>query len=402
MKFRVRATIPAQAFDNTKQKGIVALTRNFDFDTPVDRAGTWSTRWERHAGRDVIALWVADTDFRAPPAVLEAFAERIRHGVLGYTVAPAELRLAIVERLERLYRWRVDPAWIVFLPGLVAGLHHAARVLVAPGEKVLVPRPVYHHLKRAAELAPRPYGEAPLVLHGGRWVFDEDSLKKNSDARAFYLCNPQNPGGTVFTRQELERLAELTRDQLIVSDEIHCDLILERQLRHVPIASLAPEVSRRTVTLMSPNKTFNIPSAGCAWAVIEDSDLRRKFSQEIDAHVMPSPSAFGYIGALAALREGGAWLEAQLDYLRGNRDLVEKTIGLPMAHVQATYLAWIDCSSLKIENPWEHFLKHGVALSPGSQFGDARFVRLNFGTQRQLLTEALARIKSASTPSPRG
>ena len=374
----------------------------FDFDAPVDRAGTWSTRWERHAGRDVIALWVADTDFRAPPAVLEAFAERIRHGVLGYTVAPAELREAIVERLERLYRWRVDPAWIVFLPGLVAGLHHAARVLVAPGEKVLVPRPVYHHLKRAPELAPRPYGEAPLVLHGGRWVFDEDSLKRNSDAKAFFLCNPQNPGGTVFTRPELERLAELTRDQLIVSDEIHCDLILDRQLRHLPIASLAPEISRRTVTLMSPNKTFNIPSAGCAWAVIEDAGLRRKFSQEVDAHVMPSPSVFGYLGALAAFRGGEAWLEAQLDYLRGNRDLVEKTIGLPMAHVQATYLAWIDCASLKIENPWEHFLKHGVALSPGSQFGDARFVRLNFGTQRALLKKALDRIRNASTPSPRG
>jgi putative C-S lyase len=374
----------------------------FDFDAPVDRAGTWSTRWERHAGRDVIALWVADTDFRAPPAVLEAFAERIRHGVLGYTVAPPELRQAIVERLDRLYRWRVDPAWIVFLPGLVAGLHHAARTLVPPGGRVLLPKPVYHHLKRAPELAPRPYGEAPLVLRGGRWVFDEDFLKRNSDAQAFFLCNPQNPGGTVFTRQELERLAELTRDQLIVSDEIHCDLILDRELRHVPIASLAPEISRRTVTLMSPNKTFNIPSAGCAWAVIEDSDLRKKFSQEVDAHVMPSPSAFGYLGALAALREGAAWLEAQLDYLRGNRDLVEKTIGLPMAHVQATYLAWIDCSSLKIENPWDHFLKHGVALSPGSQFGDARFVRLNFGTQRKLLEKAIERIRNASRQSPTG
>jgi cystathionine beta-lyase len=175
----------------------------------------------------------------------------------------------------------------------------------------------------------------------------------------------------------------------------------------VPIASLSPEISRRTVTLMSPNKTFNIPSAGCAWAIIEDAGLRKKFCQEVDAHVIASPSVFGYIGALAALREGEAWLAAQLDYLRGNRDLVENTIGLPMArlpmaHVQATYLAWIDCSSLKIENPCEHFLKHGVALSPGSQFGDARFVRLNFGTQRNLLREALTRIKNASTQSPTG
>jgi putative C-S lyase len=374
----------------------------FDFDQPVDRAGTGSTRWERHAGRDVIPLWVADTDFRAPPEVLDALAERVRHGVLGYTVAPEELRRAIVERLERLYGWRVEPAWIVFLPGLVAGLHHAARVLVAPGEKVLVPRPVYHHLKRAPELAPRPYGEAPLALHAGRWVFEEEAFKKNPDARAFFLCNPQNPGGTVFTRAELLRLAELTRDALIVSDEIHCDLILDRDARHVPIASLAPEISRRTVTLLSPNKTFNIPGAGCAWAVIEDAALRKKFAADVDAHVMPSPSLFGYLGALAAYRHGEAWLQAQLDYLRGNRDLVEKSIGLPMAHVQATYLAWIDCSGLGIENPWDHFLKHGVALSPGSQFGDPRFVRLNFGTQRKLLAQALERIRNASTQSPRG
>ena len=374
----------------------------FDFDAPIDRAGTWSTRWQRYAGRDVIPLWVADSDFRAPPAVLEAFAERIRHGVLGYSVAPEELRQAIVERLERLYRWRVQPAWIVFLPGVVAGLHQAARTLVAPGEKVLVPRPVYHHLKGAPELAPRPYGEAPLVLHDGRWVFEEDSLKENADAKAFFLCNPQNPGGTIFRREELSRLAELTRGMLIVSDEIHCDLLLDAGKPHLPIASLAPEISRRTVTLMSPNKTFNIPSAGCAWAVIEDPDLRRKFSAEVDAHVMPTAAVFGYIGALAAYRGGEDWLAAQLDYLRGNRDLVEKTIGLPMAHVEATYLAWIDCSSLGVENPWEHFLKHGVALSPGSQFGDARFVRLNFGTQRALLKKALERIRSASTQSPRG
>lgn len=352
----------------------------------------------------MIPLWVADSDFRAPPAVLEALAERIRHGVLGYTAPPEELRQAIVERLARLYRWRIDPAAIVFLPGVIAGLHHAARVLVAPGEKVLVPRPVYHHLKRAAELAPRPYGEAPLVLDHGRWVFEEDFLKRNSDAKAFYLCNPQNPGGTIFRRAELERLAALTGDMLIVSDEIHCDLLLDPGKPHIPIASLDPEVSRRTVTLMSPNKAFNFPAAGCAFAVIEDSVLRKKFSAEVDAHVMPSSSVFGYVAALAAYQDGQDWLTAQSEYLRGNRDLVEKSIGLPMAHVEATYLAWIDCSGL--ENPWELFLKHGVALSPGSQFGDARFVRLNFGTQRKLLTEALVRIneslKISSTQSPRG
>jgi putative C-S lyase len=375
----------------------------FDFDAAVDRSGTWSTRWERYASRDVLPLWVADMDFRAAPAVLAALEARLRHGVLGYTAAPDELRQAIVERLQRLYAWRVDPSWILFVPGLVAGLHLAARRLAAPDEHALVPKPVYHHLKRAPEFASRAFTEVPLVLQGGRWLFDEDAFRKSvrPKTRLFFLCNPQNPGGTVFRRVELERLVALSRDALIVSDEIHCDLILEPGLRHVPIASLAPEVSRRTVTLMSPSKTFNTPGVACAWAIIEDATLRASFAQELTAHVLPSPSVFGYIAALAAYREGDAWLAALLDYLRGNRDTVEKNIGLPMAHVEATYLAWIDCSSLKTD-AYEHFLKNGVALSPGAQFGEPSFVRLNFGTQRKLLEKAIDRIRTASRPSPRG
>jgi cystathionine beta-lyase len=371
----------------------------FDFDAPVDRAGTWSTRWDRYAGRDVIPLWVADSDFRAPPAVLEALAARLEHGVLGYTVPPPALLEEIMKRLQRLYAWRVEPSWIVMLPGLVAGLHHAARVLSRPGERLAMARPVYHHLKRAAELAPRPFVELPLVLSEGRWVYDEDAVRRAGPVRLFYLCNPQNPGGTVFRRAELERLAALSGDAVIISDEIHCDLVLEKGLRHVPIASLAPEISRRTVTLMSPNKTWNFPSAGCAWAVIEDTELRKKFSQDFDAHVMPSPSVFGYAASLAALRHGDEWLAAQIEYLRGNRDLVEKEIGFPVAHVEATYLAWIDCSGLGLEDPQAHFLKHGVALSPGSQFGVPRFVRLNFGTQRSVLKKALERIRNAPRPA---
>ena len=379
---------------------------DFDFDTPVDRAGTWSTRWERHAGADVIPLWVADTDFRAAPAILEALAARAAHGVFGYSTPPPELRGAIVRRMQQRYGWRIDPAWIVFIPGVVPGLHLAARHLVPADGHALIPRPVYHHFRKAMELAPRAFSEAPLVLESGRWIFDVDALKRSIHAktRAFFLCNPQNPGGTVFRRAELERLAEVTRDLVIVSDEIHCDLVLEPALKHVPIASLAPEISRRTVTLMSANKTFNIPAAGCGWAIIEDVALRGKFSSEVAAHVLGSPSVFGMAATLAALERCDDWLAALLDYLRGNRDLVEKEIGFPMAHVEATYLAWIDCSS--IADAAGLFLKNGVAVYDGAQFGDARFIRLNFGTQRSRLQEALKRISAslttASRPSPRG
>lgn len=328
--------------------------------------------------------------------------------MFGYTTPPSELRAAIAERLERLYQWRIDPSWIVFLPGVVPGLHLAARKLVPPDGHVLIPRPVYHHFKRAMELAPRAFTEVPLVLQRGRWVFDEGALKKSirPETRSLFLCNPQNPGGTVFRREELERLAELSRDLVIVSDEIHCDLVLDKALRHVPIASLAPEISRRTVTLMSANKSFNIPSAGCGWAIIENAELRGLFAADVAAHVAGSPSVFGLAATLAALRHGDEWLAAQLDYLRLNARTVEafisQTRSLSMAHVEATYLAWIDCSALEVQNPAELFLQHGVAVYPGAQFGDARFVRLNFGTQRKRLEQALERIKSASTPSPTG
>lgn len=375
---------------------------SFDFDTPADRAGTWSTRWEKYAGRDVLPLWVADTDFDAPPAVLRALRERIDRGVFGYTVPPDELREAIVERMARLYRWRIEPDWIAFLPGVVPGLHLAARHLCTPGQHAILPTPVYHHFRRAVELAPRAFTEVPLVLSAGRWVFDEDALAAAASpaSRLLSICNPQNPGGTIFTRAELERLAAFAARHglVILSDEIHCDLLLDEGRPHVPIASLSPEVSRRTVTLASPNKTFNFPGAGCAWAIIEDPALRRAFMTD-DHATVHGPSLFGYVCALAAYQGGEAWLAAQLAYLRANRDRIDRwvaaTTGLSISRTEATYLAWIDCSGLGVPDPHALFLAHGVALSPGTQFGAPQFVRLNFGTQRSRLEEALRRMSSA-------
>jgi cystathionine beta-lyase len=374
----------------------------FDFDSPVKRRGTWSTRWERYPA-DVIPLWVADTDFRAPPAVLAAIARRAAHGVLGYTTPPAELRDAVIERMQRLYGWRVEPGWIVFVSGVVPGLHLAARHLTRPDEHALVPTPVYHHLKRSLEAAPRAHTDVPLVLQNGRWVWDEEFLGSAAqpNTRLLFLCNPQNPGGTIFTRDELARLAAFAErhDLVICSDEIHADILLDQGKLHVPIASISPEASRRTVTLISPNKAFGFPGAGCAFAVIENAELRRAFSTDHHATIH-DPSVFGYEASLAAYRECGEWLAAQLDYLRANRDLVEREIaampGLQMVHLEATYLAWVDASGLGVADPYRHFLQHGVALSPGAQFGAPGFVRLNFGTQRARLAQALERMKSAT------
>jgi cysteine-S-conjugate beta-lyase len=380
----------------------------FDFDAPVERRGTWSARWERYPA-DVIPLWVADTDFRAPPPVLAALQRRIAHGILGYNVPPAALRDAVIERMQRMYGWRVEPDWVVFVPGVVPGLHLAARHLTRADQHALVPTPVYHHLRRSLVLAKRELTDVPLVTSGGRWVWDEEFLaaavKPNS--RLLFLCNPQNPGGTIFTRDELARLAAVAQkyDLVICSDEIHADILLDEGKPHVPIASISRDASRRSVTLISPNKAFGFPGAGCAFAIIENAELRRAFCADHHATVHDA-SVFGYEAALAAYRECGDWLAAQIGYLRANRDLVERAIGaipgLRMAHVEATYLAWIDASGLGVADPHGHFLKHGVALSPGEQFGAAGYVRLNFGTQRSLLEQALERISSASRQSPRG
>ena len=372
---------------------------SFDFDEVIERRGSWSTRWERYPG-DVIPLWVADTDFRAPPAVQDAISRRLAHGVLGYSVPPPQLRDAVIERMRRLYGWRVEADWVVFVSGVVPGLHLAARHLTRADQHVLLPTPVYHHLKRAPELAGRAHTEVPLILQAGRWVWDEDALAAATrpQSRLLMLCNPQNPGGTIFTREELQRLAAFAErhDLVICSDEIHAEILLDEGKPHVPIASVSPEASRRTVTLISPNKAFGFPGAGCAFAIIEDAALRKAFSSDHHATVHDA-SVFGYEAALAAYGGCDEWLKAQLAYLRANRDLVEREIaampGLKAAHVEATYLAWIDASGLGVADPHKHFLDRGVAMSPGAQFGNAQFVRLNFGTRRALLEQAISRMK---------
>ena len=372
------------------------------FDALIDRRETDSVRWDKYAGRDVIPLWVADTDFRAPPAVIDALQARVAHGVFGYTAPPAALLEAIVARMQRLYAWTIQPEWVVFLPGVVSALYMAVQRLTTSTQHVLSPAPVYYHVFRAAQTAPRAYADVPMVQVQGRWVWDEDALAAavTPDTRLLMLCNPHNPGGTVFTREELSRLATFAarHDLLIVSDEIHCDLILEPSGMHVPIASLSPEISQRVVTLMSPSKTFNIAGSGMAYAIIEDPRLRTAFSFDLKKTVHDA-SLFGYTAALAAYQDGADWLRAQLAYLRVNRDLLTATVarlpGVQMLHLEATYLAWIDCSGLGVADPQALFLAHGLGLSPGVDFGAPQYVRFNFGTQRARLETALQRFEGA-------
>ncbi len=367
-----------------------------NFDEIVDRRHTSSIKWDRYGDRDILPLWVADMDFRAPSPVMAALEKRVRHGIFGYTHAPAELATTVVSMLLSEYGWQVEKEAIVWLPGLVTGLNLACRT--AGGGNAITSIPIYPPFLSAPIHSKMNVSKSPMILDEGRWIDDMDALEKSvtSGSSLLLFCNPHNPTGRVFERSELLQIAEYCErhDLLICSDEIHCGILLDDK-KHIPIASLSKEVEKRTITLMAPSKTYNIPGLSISFAVIPDPGLRKRFVAEMEG-IVPHVNALGYEAALAAYRDSGKWRGALIDYLRGNRDLVEKSVkemGLEMAHVEATYLAWIDAG--KIENPASFFENAGVGLSDGADFGFPGFVRLNFGCPRSRLTEALNRMESA-------
>ena len=374
----------------------------FNFDEIIDRTGTGSEKWDRYRGRDIIPLWVADMDFRSPPAVVEALRERVAHGIYGYTGPSPELADAVLAHLRRDFGWQVEPEWLVWLPGLVCGLNVLCRAVGGEGDGVATFTPVYPPFLSAPVLSGRTPVTVPLVLRDGRWEMDLHALERAITPRTklLLLCNPHNPVGRAWTREELERLVIVAgRHGLVIgSDDIHAGLILDTDTRHIPIATLSPEVARRTITLLAPSKTYNIPGLGCSYAVIPDPGLRRDFNRS-RAGIVPHVNLFGYTAALAAYRDGEPWRQALLACLRGNRDLVAAAVatmpGLSASHVEATYLTWIDARGTGIEHPARFFEEAGVGLSDGADFGGPGFVRLNFGCPRPLLAEALERMNRA-------
>lgn len=375
-------------------------------------------KWAKYAGRDIIPLWVADMDFAAPPAVLAAIRERVEHGVFGYNQPTAAQVEAVVGYLRRHFDWQVDPGWIVWLPGLVSGLNVACRAVGEPGDAVFTATPIYPPFLGAPADSARRVVSAPLVRDSGGWLWDfpaVDAVLKGSRARLFQLCHPHNPTGRVWSEDELWQIAALAdkHDLVICSDEIHNGLVLDPACRHRVFAALSPEVAARSITLMAPSKTFNIPGLGAAFAVIPNPALRRAFHAAMHG-IVPHVNALGMAATEAALGSCDAWQASLCDYLRGNARALERAVsalpGLDMRPVEATYLAWIDAREFAadhgIENPARHFEQHGLGLSDGADFGAAGFVRLNFGTRRALLDEALARLARAVTapdekPRPR-
>jgi cysteine-S-conjugate beta-lyase len=379
------------------------MTANsFDFDEIIDRRGTSSEKWDKYRDRDIIPLWVADMDFRSPPAIMEALHERVNHGVFGYTAPPDSLADAVVDSLRAEYGWQVQKEWITWLPGLVTGLNIACRTVGEQDDEVITFTPVYPPFMSAPPLSGRQAVLVPLAVQDGHWGLDLEALERavTPRTRLLMLCSPHNPVGRVWNREELAALAGFAErhDLTICSDDIHAGLVLDQAVRHIPIATLSPETDRRTITLLAPSKTYNVPGLGCSFAVISDDTLRRAFRRAM-GRIVPHVNLFGYTAAEAAYRHGEPWRQELLAYLRGNRDLVAQEVGkmagLSVAHVEATYLSWIDVRALGLADPVRFFEEAGVGLSGGADFGLPGYLRLNFGCPRALLVEALRRMRVA-------
>jgi cystathionine beta-lyase len=379
--------------------------RWFDFEEHVDRRGSGSAKWTSYPP-DVLPMWVADMDFAVAPEIVDALRRRLDHPVFGYATATAELREQIVASLHERYAWTIAADEIVFLPGVEPGFNMALKALTTSGDGVVVNTPVYPPILAA----PGHWGlrrlDVPLVPDAaGRYGMDRDAFRAAlTNASIYLLCNPHNPVGKMFRRDELEALAAdcLARDAWIVSDEIHCDLAFDGR-RHVPIASLDEAVAKRTITLMAASKTWNIAGLKTAFAIVKDASVRRRFDA-MRLGMVDSVNVFGLTATLAAYRDGEPWRRALLEHLAGNRDhLVDavrtKLPGIRMTNPEGTFLAWLDCSALGLEpDPQQFFLERGrLALSAGADFGaDHRaWVRLNFGCTRATLDDGIDRLVSA-------
>lgn len=372
-----------------------------DFARPVDRRGTASYKWDAHPD-GVLPFWVADMDFASPPPVVAALRARAEHGVFGYSLVPDSLVAAIRAHLEKRYGWPVEDDWLVWLPSVVPGLDLTCSAFCAPGEAVMTVTPVYPPFLAAPPNQRRRLITVPASVAGGRWQLPlaEMEAALTADTRVLLFCHPHNPLGRVWDASEVAAVADFCRrhELVLCSDEIHCDLILD-DLAHVPAATVSADAAARTVTLMSPSKTFNLPGLNFAFAVIPDAELRRRF-RAAAAGMLPFPGCFAIAAAEAAYRHGGGWLEELLAYLRGNRDLVERVVaeslpGVAMTHVEATYLAWLDVGGLDAADPAAACVHAGAALSDGVAFGTGGYLRLNFGCPRSMLEEGLHRVRLA-------
>jgi cystathionine beta-lyase len=386
----------------------------FDFNRVVERRGTHSSKWDNMArlsgieAPDAIPMWVADMDFAAPPGVTAALTAEVQRATHGYYADTGSWAAACADWMARRHRLTVDPGWVSPTPGIVSGLGLILQAVSAPGDEVIVFPPAYHAFRRIIVNNERRILDAQLVENGGRYVMDLAALrgKLTPRTRVVFLCSPHNPGGTVWPADELRALAGFCaeHDLILVSDEIHCDLVFGGA-KHTPTMTAAPEVMDRLVTCVAATKTFNLAGAHVGACITSNAALKKRLDARIMASGLGSYNLFGMVATEAAWRTGEAWLDALLPYLTANRDLFDARIeaaapGARSMRLDATYLAWVDFSAtgLAPEDVAARVKERArIFASPGAQFGPGgeTWLRFNFATPRPILEQALGRLDDA-------
>lgn len=384
----------------------------YNFDQIIDRRGTNALKTdvlkERYGSEDLIPLWVADMDFLSPPAVTEAIIERAKHGLFGYTCPSQEYYNSIINWVKRSHDWTLDQQWITFIPGIVKGIAFVIDCFSTKEDHVIIQPPVYHPFRIIPSLHQRKVVDNPLVLEAGQYKMDLSDLKKRIDtsSKILILCNPHNPGGRVWTKEELADLAEVCYDNgiLVISDEIHSDMAFENN-KHAPFASVSEKAAQNSITFMAPSKTFNIAGIVSSYSIIPNDKIRTKFNNYLKSSELEEGHIFAYLAAQAAYEKGEEWLTEAKDYIWGNIQFVDQFLKTNIPQIkamipEASFLVWLDCRELNLtqKDLVSLFVKDAkLALNDGRMFGKGGegFMRLNVGSPRSVIEKALNNLKAA-------
>lgn len=387
--------------------------KHYNFDEIIDRKGTSCVKYDglknAYQGKEnLIPLWVADMDFATPDFIVEALKKRCEHPVFGYTFDDDEYYESIQTWLDYKYHWKTEREWIFYIPGIVKGIGLAVQCFTQPGDKVIIQPPVYHPFRLVPTRMGREVVYNPLKLEDGVYKMDFEQLESliDKDCKMLILSNPHNPGGVVWEKEALVKLAQICSAHgiLVISDEIHAEMTYP-QFRHHPFATVSEEAAACSVTFMAPSKTFNIAGIVSSYALVPDSRIREKFYSFLEAGELNAGTIFAFTATKAAYTYGAEWLQQMRSYVIENVNFVDEYLkkNIPQIKVyrpQASFLVWLDCRELKLTQPELVQLfedKAGLALNDGTMFGKEGegFMRLNIGCPRSILNQALESLKKA-------
>jgi cysteine-S-conjugate beta-lyase len=385
----------------------------YNFDEIIDRRNTDAIKVERcktlFGTEDVLPLWVADMDFRTPDFIISAIQKRLEHPILGYTKFPANFHSSTMNWIKTHHNWDIKLDWVDFLPGIVPGLSFAVQSLTVPGDEIIVQPPVYYPFFHVIEKNNRILIQNPLKKEEGKFVMDLDDLEKkfSTKTKLFILCNPHNPGGRVWTKEELQQFAAVCEKHqvTIISDEIHADMVLPGNTKHTPFATVSEWAKNNTVTFMAPSKVFNMPGLISSVYIIPNAELRNRFASFLEASEMNNGNMFAYLAAVAAYENGEEWRKQMLDYVKANVDYIADFLKNNIPQIkpmipEASFLVWLDCKGLGMETDELHkffSLEAGLGLNKGTVFGigGEYHLRLNVACSKQVLEKAMKQLQEA-------